>query len=88
MVVIVLPELALFAHLTQAVKEVSVEQLAAKRAVKCPRISNRINKKVITELNEESRSRQWAARMTSARFLGKLGMTFFLVDYGYLCATT
>ena len=33
-VVIILPELALFAHLTQAVKEVSVEQLAAKRAVK------------------------------------------------------
>ena len=25
--------------------------------------------------------------MTPARFLGKLGMTFFLVDYGYLCAT-
>ena len=34
MVVITLPELALFAHLTQAIKEVSVEQLAAKRAVK------------------------------------------------------
>ena len=25
--------------------------------------------------------------MTPARFLGQLGMTFFLVDYGYLCAT-
>ena len=25
--------------------------------------------------------------MTPARFLGKLGMTFFLVDYAYLCAT-
>jgi len=40
-----------------------------------------------SELAEESRSRQWAARMTPARFLGKLGMTFFLVDYGYLSAT-
>ena len=34
MVVIILPALAPFAHLTQAIKEVSVEQLAAKRAVK------------------------------------------------------
>ena len=25
--------------------------------------------------------------MNPARFPGKLGMTFFLVDYGYLCAT-
>ena len=33
-VVIVLPLLALFAHLAQAVEEVGVEQLAAKRAVK------------------------------------------------------
>ena len=33
-VVIILPELALFAHLTQAIEKVGVEQLAAKRAVK------------------------------------------------------
>ena len=26
--------------------------------------------------------------MIPARFLGKLGMTFFLIDYAYLCATT
>jgi len=31
-------------------------------------------------LAEESRSRQPAARMNQARFLGKLGMTFFSVD--------
>ena len=49
-VVIVLPQLALFAHLAQAAEEVGVEQLAAKRAVKCPHISNRIKKNVIPSL--------------------------------------
>ena len=34
MLVIILPELALFAHPKQAIKKVGVEQLAAKRAVK------------------------------------------------------
>ena len=57
------------------------------RAVECPRTSNRIKEERHSELAEESRSRQWAARMTPARLLGKLGMTFFLIDYGYLCAT-
>ena len=32
-----------------------------------------------SELAEESRSRQQAARMNRARFLGKLGMTFFFI---------
>ena len=33
-----------------------------------------------SELAEESRSRQQAARMNRARFLGKLGMTFFFIQ--------
>ena len=33
-----------------------------------------------SELAEESRLRQQAARMNRARFLGKLGMTFFFIQ--------
>ena len=49
-------------------------------------MSNWIKKNVIPSL-PRNLARDQAARMTPARFLGKLGMTFFLVHYSYLCAT-
>ena len=40
-----------------------------------------------SELAEESRRSHPRRLLARVRFLGKLRMTFFLIDYGYMCAT-
>ncbi|WP_188560867.1 hypothetical protein [Hymenobacter frigidus] len=55
------------------------------RSISTAQLSSRAEVTVVcqkerhSELAEESRSRQQAARMNRARFLGKLGMTFFFI---------